>query len=76
MDFAEIVGYIASFFAGFSLMMGNILYLRWLNLVGATLFCWYGLMIEAYPVLVLNLFITGADIYYIYKIYSDKLGKT
>jgi len=72
MDFAEYVGYAASLFAGVSLMMGNILYLRWLNLVGAVTFCWYGLMIEAYPVLVLNLFITAADIYYIYKIYSQK----
>lgn len=72
MEFAEILGYIASGFVAISLMLGNILYLRWLNLIGASLSCVYGLMIEAYPVLVLNLFISVADIYYIYKIYTTK----
>lgn len=41
--------------------------LRWINLVGASSFCIYGIIIGAVPVALLNGFITLTNIYYIRK---------
>lgn len=68
----EIIGYVASFIAAASLSMKNIVKLRWLNLFGAVIFSVYGLLIEAYPVFLLNIYITIIDIYYIIRMYSNK----
>ena len=46
-------------------MMSSILKLRVINLVGAALFTVYGLLIGAYPVAVMNLFIVLIDLYYL-----------
>ena len=46
--------------------------LRWINLVGATTFAVYGLLLGAYPVFVLNGFITLVDIFYIAQMYQKK----
>jgi hypothetical protein len=61
----EIIGYIASALVAVSLMMSSILKLRVINLVGAALFTVYGLLIGAYPVAVMNLFIVLIDLYYL-----------
>ena len=61
----EIIGYIASALVAVSLMMSSILKLRVINLVGAALFTAYGLLIGAYPVAVMNLFIVLIDLYYL-----------
>ena len=65
MDAVEIVGYIGSALVATSLMMNNIWRLRWINLVGASTFATYGLLIGAWPVLCLNGFIAGVDIVYL-----------
>jgi len=46
--------------------------LRWINLVGAATFSIYGLLLGAYPVFILNGFITLVDIYYIVQMYRIK----
>ena len=61
----HIIGYIASALVAVSLMMSSILKLRVINLVGASLFTVYGLLIGAYPVAVMNLFIVLIDLYYL-----------
>lgn len=66
----EWVGYVGSVIVAVSLTMSSIKKLRWYNLVGASVFSFYGFAIGALPVGLLNLFITAADIYYIYKMYS------
>jgi hypothetical protein len=66
----EWVGYVGSVIVAVSLTMNSIKKLRWYNLVGASVFSFYGFAIGALPVGLLNLFITAADIYYIYKMYS------
>jgi len=48
-------------------MMKNIFYLRRINLIGATTFAIYGLLVGAIPVFVLNSFISIVDIYYIWE---------
>ena len=50
--------------------MNSIVKFRWINLVGASAFATYGLLIGAFPVVVLNGFIVSVDIYYLLKIYT------
>jgi len=72
MDWQEIVGYTGSVLIALSLMMKNIIRLRKVNLFGASTFAIYGLLVNAYPVLVLNSFIAFVDIYYLIDIYRKK----
>lgn len=71
-SYYEIVGYIGSFLVALSLSMKNIRLLRRINLVGASTFATYGLLIGAIPVFALNGFIVLIDIYYLYKMYKTK----
>ena len=66
MNIVELVGYAGSVLVAVSLMMKNIYYLRRINLIGASTFAIYGLLVGAIPVFVLNSFITLVDIYYIW----------
>lgn len=66
----EIIGYTASVLVAISLMMSSILKLRVINLFGAALFALYGLLIGAYPVAVMNLFIALIDLYYLREMVS------
>lgn len=72
MEWQEIVGYTGSVLIALSLMMKNIVRLRKVNLFGASTFAFYGLLVNAYPVLVLNSFIAFVDIYYLIDIYRKK----
>ena len=67
MDILQIIGYTGSVLVAVSLMMSNIVRLRWINLFGAGTFATYGLLINAYPVLVLNGFIVFVDLFYLIK---------
>jgi hypothetical protein len=66
----EWIGYVGSVIVAVSLTMSSIKKLRWYNLVGAAVFSFYGFAIGALPVGLLNLFISLADIYYLFKMYS------
>ncbi len=66
------IGYLASGIILLSMMMPSIIKFRWINLVGASLFSFYGFMIGAIPVGVLNGVIVLVDIYYLFTIYSKK----
>lgn len=66
------LGYIGSGIIALSMTMNSILKFRWINLVGAATFATYGLLIGAYPVLILNGFILTVDIFYLIKIYTKK----
>jgi hypothetical protein len=68
----EIIGYIASILVAVSLMMSSILKLRVVNLIGAAFFTVYGLLIGAYPIVVVNFIIVLIDLYYLYEIYAAK----
>jgi hypothetical protein len=68
----EWIGYIGSVIIAVSLMMNSIIKLRWLNLLGASIFSTYGFIIGSLPVALLNLFISLINIYYLYKIYNQK----
>ncbi len=70
MNVYEIIGYTGSFLIALSLSMKNIWWLRRINLFGASSFALYGLLIKAYPVLVLNSYIALIDIYYLIQMYK------
>ena len=65
MNYIMLLGTLASVTVAVSLTMKNIRLLRIVNLAGASLFFVYGYLIGALPVVIVNLFIVGIDIYYI-----------
>jgi len=66
------IGYTASAIIAVSMTMNSIVKFRWINLVGASTFAIYGLLINAIPVFFLNGFIVSVDLYYLIRIYSKK----
>jgi len=71
-DWIEWLGYTASVVVAVSLMMTNIRRLRWINLVGAIAFTLYGGLLQIYPVLVVNAFIVGVNVYYLLRLALTK----
>ena len=67
-SWVEWVGYLASVVVAISLTMTNIRRLRWINLAGALTFTFYGYLLELYPILVVNAFIVGVNLYYLIRI--------
>lgn len=70
--FPEALGYLASVIVAISLTMQSVLRLRIINLVGAVCFSIYGVLIQAYPVAVLNGFIALINVYYLYQMQTHK----
>ncbi|MCG9648192.1 YgjV family protein [Vibrio tubiashii] len=68
----EILGYAASIMVAISLTMKDIVRLRVLNFIGCALFTAYGLMIDAWPVVVTNGFIACVNVYFLAKMQSEK----
>ena len=71
-SYVEWFGYAASTIVAVSLTMSSIVKLRWLNLVGSAFFASYGLVIGAYPVAFLNLFIVIVNIWYLVRMYRER----
>lgn len=71
-DFLQWIGYTASIIIVLSMMMNSIIKFRWINLLGASLFSFYGFLIGAVPVGILNGIIVLVDIYYLVIIFSKK----
>lgn len=68
LSFVEIFGYIASIIIAYSLTRSSIVKLRWFNLIGASSFCAYGFIIDAYPVALLNGFIAITNVFFLRKL--------
>lgn len=68
----EMVGYLGSVLVAISLMMESLWRLRIINLVGASFFTVYGVLIGAIPVAVLNALIVGIDVYYLWQMWRQK----
>lgn len=75
-SWVEWLGYLASLIVLLSLLMSSLIRLRWINLLGATLFTIYGLLIGAFPVALVNFVIALIDIYYLAVHYTtrDRFG--
>ena len=72
MSNVELIGYTGSVLVALSLMMKNIWWLRRINLLGGATFALYGLLLNAYPVFVLNGFIALVDVYYLFEMKRKK----
>jgi hypothetical protein len=72
LEWTEWLGYVASVVVAVSLTMTNIKRLRWINLAGALAFTVYGTLLHIYPVLVVNGFIVGVNVYYLIRIALTK----
>lgn len=68
----EYIGYLASAIILVSLLMSSVKKLRWINLFGSFTFVIYGILIEAYPVAVLNIATVTINIYYLIKMANKK----
>lgn len=71
-NWLEWLGYLSSVIIAVSLLMSSIIKLRWCNLIGSICFAIYGFMINALPVGLINTIIVFINIYYLYKIYTEK----
>ncbi len=71
-EWYEWVGYAASLIVLISLVMSSVKRLRWINLGGSLVFAVYGILIESYPVSVMNFGIVLVNIYYLHQIYHQK----
>ena len=68
----ELIGYLGSALVVASLSMKSILRLRLVGLAGATVFCIYGLLISAYPIVITNLVIVAIHSYYLRQLLGSK----
>ena len=68
----ELIGYIASALVAYSLLTSNVLRLRVLNLAGALVFVVYAAITRAWPVLAVNLFVVGIDLWHIVSLKAKK----
>lgn len=68
----ELIGYLGSALVVASLSMKSILRLRFLGLGGATVFCAYGVLIGAYPIVVTNGVIVGIHVYFLRQLLGSK----
>ncbi len=73
----DIVGYVASFFVAISFLFKDIKTIRWVNLIGCSVFILYGSLLPSKPVIFTNTFIVGVQIYYLflYKPKTENLSK-
>lgn len=71
-NFIELLGYIATFFVAASFLFKSIVHLRIVNSIGAVLFVIYGMIIDAYPVAVLNGFLVCVNLYQLYRLKKEQ----
>lgn len=63
----EYIGYAAMAFIGISFLMKDIRTLRLLNLIGAGIFIYYGILLSQPPIYLLNSFIVLVNLYYLFQ---------
>ena len=67
-----LIGYLASALLAMSLIVSNAIKFRWLNLFGCLAFICYGLMIDAFPVIIANTILFCINVYQTIKLYTVK----
>ncbi|MFP4147898.1 MAG: hypothetical protein ACLFV0_00225 [Nitriliruptoraceae bacterium] len=68
----ELVGYLASLLIVLSLLMASLWRLRIINLLGASVFTVYGVLIGSVPVVLTNGAIVLIDLYYLWRMVTDR----
>lgn len=65
-------GYLASLLLALSLIVTNDLHFRWLNTDGCLSFIVYGILIQAFPIILTNTILLFINVYALVKIYRRK----
>ena len=65
-SWVEYLGYAASILVGVSMLMKDMMKLRFVNTIGSLLFVIYSFFIKAYPVAAVNSVIILVNLYYLY----------
>jgi hypothetical protein len=65
MNWIEVIGYVGSVLVAISLSMKSLWKLRWINLIGSAIFSAYGFLIGAWPIFVVNGYISLMNIWYL-----------
>lgn len=67
-----LIGYVASAFLAYSLIVTNAIKFRWLNILGCVTFIVYGVFINAFPVIVANGILLCINIFQLIKLQQSK----
>jgi hypothetical protein len=65
----QFTGYLATLFLAVSLVITNDLKFRWINAAGCFTFMIYGILLQAYPIIITNALLFGINVYYLIKVY-------
>ena len=65
------IGYAASVLVAISITIKGGIYFRVLNLAGAACFLIYGIIIAGWPVILINIYAVGINIFHVIKILID-----
>jgi hypothetical protein len=66
---AQLPGYLAFIFLAISLLVNNDIKFRWINSLGSLSFIFYGIFINAFPIVLTNAVLLAINIYFLFKIY-------
>ena len=72
MNLLEIVGWVATFVVIGSFLVNDMLKLRSINLVGATLWLIYGIIASSYSIMFLNIVVMSIQIFKINQLLKNK----
>ena len=72
MNLLEIVGWVATFVVIGSFLVNDMLKLRSINLVGATLWLIYGIIARSYSIMFLNIVVMSIQIFKISQLLKEK----
>ena len=65
----QLPGYIAFIFLAISLLVNNDIKFRWINSMGGLCFVVYGIMINAFPIILTNAVLFSINIFFLVRIY-------
>ncbi|MBX2933137.1 MAG: YgjV family protein [Ferruginibacter sp.] len=68
----QLPGYLAFIFLAVSLWVTTDIKFRWINSFGCLCFVLYGVIINAYPIVLTNSVLLAINIYFLFKIYNRK----
>ena len=72
MDTLDIIGWAAAIFVIISFLINNMLWLRIINMVGASLWLTYGIIDTSYSIIFLNIIIVSIQFFKISLLLKDK----
>lgn len=65
----QLPGYLAFIFLAISLLVNNDIKFRWINSMGGLCFVIYGILINAYPIIITNAVLFSINIFFLVKLY-------